>query len=549
MKKRINRSMLSLILLTVITATIVCSFVFYELFNSQMKHEVNNQAVMLKKSLTFISDPLTYLKALNLSDIEDRVTVIASDGNVLFDNYSNPKQMDNHANRPEFQEAMKEGKGADTRYSKTISEKTYYYALKLSDGSVLRISKTISSIYGVFFSVVPLIGFSVLLVIILSNIVASRLTKRIVEPINALNFEIYDELSPIVKTIESQKRQINEQLSSLESKANTIESITEGMKEGLLLLDQNGIVLSANHSAVFYLNGHIESFEGKNVLELTRDVHFIAGVKAALAGENTEITAVYHNKTIQVFFNPVLKEGVIVLFLDITEKANIEKMRREFSANVSHELKTPLTAISGYAEIIESGIAKPEDIQQFLGKIKSESTRLINLVEDIIHLSEFDEDNIEKSFQSFNLFDLTNEITDRLNTLANEKAVTVQVMGVQFDITANQRMIDELLYNLIENGIKYNKSEGKVTVSLTKENDETKIVVSDTGIGIPPEHINRIFERFYRVDHSRSKKTGGTGLGLSIVKHVAQYHGGFAKLTSEVGKGTSVEVVIKSQHE
>lgn len=547
MKKRIYRSMWSLVLLSVITVTITCSFVFYELFSLQTKHVVNSQAILLQKSLSYVSEPLNYLSSLKLSDIEDRVTVIASDGTVLLDNYSDPKSMENHGNRPEFLDALKKGHGIDTRYSKTLREKTYYYAVKLSDGSILRVSKTISSIYGIFFSVIPIIGLSVLLVIFLSNLIASRLTKRIVEPINAMKIGFYDELSPFAKTIETQRKLIEEQLSSLENKANTIKTITEGMKEGLLLIDHEGIVLSANQSAITYLNGKFESFEGKNILELTRDVSFMGGVKTALNGENAEITAIYQNKTMQVFFNPVLQVGVIVLFLDITEKANIEKIRREFSANVSHELKTPLTTINGYAEMIESGMVKTEDVHQFIGKIKSESTRMINLVEDIIHLSEFDEGNIEKAVQSFDVLNLAKEVSDRLTTMAQEKSVTIQVDGDPLVITANQRMIDELIYNLIDNGIKYNKLNGIVSVSLSKIDGGAKIVVSDTGIGIPAEHIERIFERFYRVDQSRSKKTGGTGLGLSIVKHVAQFHGGHAKLTSEIGKGSSVEVLIKNQ--
>lgn len=547
MKKRIYRSMWSLVLLSVLTVTFTCSFVYYELISIQTKHVVNSQAILLQKSLTYVSDPLKYLNSLKLSDIEDRVTYIAVDGTVLLDNYSDPKLMENHANRPEFIQARKSGHGLATRYSKTIREKTYYYAVELSDGSVLRVSKTINSIYGIFFSVIPIIGLAVLLVILFSNLIASRLTKRIVEPINAMNFGFYDELSPFARTIENQRKLIQEQLSSLENKANTIKTITEGMKEGLLLIDHEAIVLSANQSAITYLNGKFELFEGKNILELTRDVRFIGGVKTALAGKSTEITAVYQNKTVQVFFNPVLQVGAIVLFLDISEKANIEKIRREFSANVSHELKTPLTTISGYAEMMESGMVKAEDIHQFSGKIKSESTRMINLVEDIIHLSEFDEDNIEKSFQTFDLLDLTKEVSDRLTTLAQEKSVTINVVGESFKLTANQRMIDELLYNLIVNGIKYNKLNGSVSVYLSKVDEGAKIVVSDTGIGIPVEHSDRIFERFYRVDQSRSKKTGGTGLGLSIVKHVAQFHGGYAKLTSEVGKGSSVEVLIKNQ--
>jgi two-component system phosphate regulon sensor histidine kinase PhoR len=539
--------MWSLVLLSVLTVTFTCSFVFYELFSVQTKHAVNSQAILLQKSLKYVSDPLSYLSTLKLSEIEDRVTVIATDGTVLLDNSSNPKLMENHGNRPEFLEAKKNGYGIDTRYSKTLREKTYYYAVKLTDGSILRVSKTINSIYGVFFSVIPIIGLSVLLVILFSNLIASRLTKRIVEPINAMQFGFYDELSPFAKTIENQRKLIEEQLSNLESKANTIKTITEGMKEGLLLIDQEGNVLSANQSAITYLNSKFASFEGRNILELSRDIHFVGGVKTALTGENAEITAIYQNKTVQVFFNPVLQVGAIVLFLDITEKANAEKIRREFSANVSHELKTPLTTINGYAEIIESGMAKVEDVQLFIGKIKSESTRMIHLVEDIIHLSEFDENNIVKSFQSFELLDLTKEVSERLITLAQEKSVSITVEGEPFEIHANQRMIDELLYNLIDNGIKYNKVNGNVTISLSKMDDGVKIVVSDTGIGIPTEHIDRIFERFYRVDQSRSKKTGGTGLGLSIVKHVAQLHGGSARLTSDIGKGTSVEVVIKNQ--
>ncbi len=477
-----------------------------------------------------------------------RITIVDNTGKVTYDNYSNTANMENHGNRQEIIDAFEKGSGSSQRYSETLGKQTYYFASKLNDNKVIRLAITTDGINTVILSVLP--GLVAVLVIVsaISVFISSRLVKKIVSPINNIsldneNTEIYDELSPFVRKITEQKMQLSSQLTDLENKANTIKAITQNMNEGLVLLDKKGVVLSANKS-VLSLFSHNEALVGKNILELTRNTQVIECVKSVLKGDYSDTITELLTKTYHVFASPVAGSGGVVLFLDITEKARSEKMRREFSANVSHELKTPLTIVSGYAEMIENGMAKTKDIQSFAGKIKCEAARLIALIEDIIKLSELDEKGKPVYTEQFDITEVAKTVAERLKIASDEKNVTLLVVGENILINGNRQMADEMLFNLIDNGIKYNKQGGSVTITLVKENDKTKITVCDTGIGIDKVHLDRIFERFYRIDKSRSKKTGGTGLGLSIVKHIAEYHGWKIGIDSKPNAGTKIYIII-----
>lgn len=523
MKKHIFRFMSLNILLTALLITVLSAAAASFRFGSQIK---------------------TGLKS-------ERVTLISDNGEVTFDNYANPELLDNHLNRPEVAAAMSSGYGESERFSDTLMEKTYYYAMKLTDGNILRLAVTTASIYSMMIKYLPILVISLILVLIISFFMARVFTNRVLAPINRISLnddeiDTYDELSPFIREIERQKQKINEQLVSLENRANTINAITGNMKEGLILTDKDGIILSANISAKQIL--HENDMTDKNIIEICRYIDLLQKMKQCLFGENTEMVFEKDGKTYNIYFSPVLDDGkvsgAVVLFLDITEKRKAEKQRREFSANVSHELKTPLTTISALSEMIENRMVKDEDVGDFISKISAQTGRLISIVDDIIKLSEFDEGNIVREFTRFDLLKLVESSAAALNDKASSKNVSLSVTGKKIILNANECMFDELLYNLIDNGIKYNKDGGKVEINICKDGDYCKITVTDTGIGIPAEQLDRVFERFYRVDNSRSKKTGGTGLGLSIVKHIAEHHNGKVEIKSEVNFGTVVECLI-----
>ena len=510
MKKRIYRSMGLLIVIIMLLMAVLWSFAFAGQFSSRLT---------------------TGMRTL-------RVTIIDEAGIVLFDNMADPSAMDNHLDRPEVAEALEKGFGESKRYSETLGETTRYYATRLADGNILRLAVTTHSAAHFLTRFVPVFLLCLALAACLALLAARRLTRRITDPINNIDLDApelteYEELLPLVKRIAEQKREIAAQMSALQSRADTIEAITGSMKEGLILIDSTGIVLASNRSAleIFAEADMVQ----RNILHICRDLEFQQGVKTCLAGESTELAFSRGGRIYNVFFSPGL-----ILFFDSTEKSKAEKQRRTFSANVSHEPKTPLTTISALSEMIENGMAKEEDIKTFAEKISKQAKRLLNIIEDIIRLSEFDEGKTAKEYASFDLYELAESVAEALQSKAEEKHVSARITGERLQMTADMQMIEELLYNLIDNAIKYNKEDGAVTVTLSEEDSFCKIAVSDTGIGIPPEHQSRVFERFYRVDKSRSKKTGGTGLGLSIVKHIAEHHGGRVELESVEGEGTTV---------
>ncbi len=545
LKKTIYINMLILAFFSVILASGLLIFTFYSSFTEQIKSELKDKSIFLENSLNLVDDKIKYMEELNISSKELRTTVVDIDGTVLYDNTIDIKTLGNHKDREEIKKAFEFGAGESKRFSQTIGKQTYYYAVKLSDGIVLRVAKTTSSIYGIFVSILPQCIVLILIILFLCLFIAKRLTRKIIEPINKFNFDqnsnTYDELSPFIREITSQKRQIQSALNEVTKKSDIIEAISDNMKEGLILTDKDGIVLLANKSALSILN-IADGSSGRNILELTRVIQVLDHIKLALNGENNDMILPIDEKNYHVFFSNVDK-GVLILFLDVTEKAKSEKMRREFSANVSHELKTPLTTISGFAELMSKGMVMPDDITDVAKRIKKESERLIVLIEDIIRLSELDESDGERVYEQFDLTKLIGEVIDNLKVKADEAMLTFCIPDKKYDIIANKPMVYEMLYNIVENAIKYNKPGGKVSVIAENIGEKTKISIIDTGIGIDKKHHNRIFERFYRVDKSRSKKIGGTGLGLSIVKHIAAYHNGTVKVKSEPGRGT--EIIIE----
>ena len=552
MKKRIYLNFLGLMLLSVLLiSTFVCAIVFNVIINQEMA-AIRDRAQLVSDLLDnglgggqFIV--ASFADYFNHNPGAARLTVIASDGTVLIDNKASAEAMGNHSDREEFRQAILTGNGEATRYSYTTGLSTYYYAVLLGDGSVLRVSKAMYNITGIFSAILPAIAAVSVLVLLIANMVSRRLTGNILQPLNEIDFDgdntiVYDELLPYVKKIEQQKREIDTQIVTLKNRTDTIEAITGNMKEGLLLIDKAGMVLIANKSASEIF--HEYSITQKNILHICRGIEFQQGVKQCLSGVGNELEFERGEKIYSVYFSPVHSgekiSGGAILFLDCTEKLESERQRREFSANVSHELKTPLTSICALAEIIENDIAKEEDIKGFAGKITIQARRLICVIEDIIRLSEFDEGKVGRDYSEFDLYELVESVIEALREKMAEKNIAIRIDGIRPNLSANRQMIDELIYNLIDNAIKYNKENGSIAVTLECESGFCKIIVADTGIGIPMVHKNRIFERFYRVDRSRSKKTGGTGLGLSIVRHIAEHHRGRVELESIPGESTTV---------
>ena len=556
MKKRIAISFLILILLCVALLTTTAGAIMWGTIRNREMESVRDWAYLTADLLNLGVDPGYSSTAFTDYTIYDpdapRLTIIAPDGTVLLDNRTVAEAMENHAGREEFIAARQSGAGESLRYSDTLKADTYYYAIELDDGNLLRVSKTIQNITEVFTAVLPGVIAVALVVLIAAYIVAARLTGAIVRPLEEVDFDgendaVYDELIPYVKKIDTQKLEISQQIAALKNRADTIEVITDNMKEGLILIDRNGIILIANSTVSKILHGG--GLKHKNILHICREVEFWRGVMACLDDAGAEIEYKRDDRVYSVFFSPVRSEnsisGGVIFFFDITERYQAEKQRREFSANVSHELKTPLTSISALAELIENGMAEKDDVNDFAKKITAQTRRLISIIEDIIRLSEFDEGKLVRDYSQFDILELSNTVAESLREKAADKSITVTVTGEEIHVAANKQMIDELLYNLIDNAIKYNEDGGSVAITLSKENEQCKISVSDTGIGIPKRHHSRIFERFYRVDKSRSKKTGGTGLGLSIVKHITEHHGGRIELESAETQGTTVTCWIR----
>ena len=527
--------------------------ILYSNFDGQMRKELSKEAAYLAYGVE--QQGLNYLK--NIKDKSARITYIDQDGTVLFDNEADVSEMKNHSDRTEFQKAEKYGAGESSRYSDTLSEKTIYYALRLKDGTVLRVSGTQDSVLALVENLIfPLCGL-LCLMLILSGIMASAISKRIVKPINELDLEspeenrIYEELSPLLSKIHRQNREIQNQLELAKQQQEEFALITENMQEGLIVIDKYTMILSANSSAwnLFHMD---RVCQGESVYCLDREEEFRHAIEQVLSGEHTELVLKLNGSDIQLIANPVIRdkktEGAVVLLVNVTEKLERESLRREFSANVSHELKTPLTSISGFAEIMQGGLVKNEDIPKFAGRIYKESQRLLQLVEDVIQISQLDEEKTSYVWEPVDVYQVCKNAFESLKEKAKRLNVHLYICGERMKMEAVRTLLEEAIYNVCDNAIKYNRNDGSVSVFLTQIAQEIQIVVKDTGVGIPKEDQDRVFERFYRVDKSHSKEIGGTGLGLSIVKHAVGALKGSVMLRSEEGNGTEICMKFPKVH-
>lgn len=484
---------------------------------------------------------------------DDRVTWIAASGTVLYDSAAPAQLLESHAGREEIDQALQTGEAQTSRYSKTLLQRTFYYAKLLEGGTVLRVSCTQNSLPAMILMLLTPFLWVATLVLILCGVLSYRLARQITKPLNAINpdnpapLPSYPELTPLFDKLREQNRTIGKQMNELQLRQREFTAITENMREGFLLVDCKMHVLSSNHSALEVLGGR-ELKPGCLLYDAECRQEIFDAVDTALSGSHAELLLTIDETSWQVLANPVVASGqvagAVVLFMDVTEREQRERLRREFSANVSHELKTPLTSISGFAELMKEGLVPPEKIPEFSGDIYKESLRLIGLVNDIIQLSRLDENSTQFQRAPVDLYDLCAQSIEQLSPVAARQSVTLALTGEHAEIEGVEQLLKEMIYNLLDNAIKYNVPGGSVTASVRKSAGRTILSVSDTGIGIPYAHQPRVFERFYRVDKSHSKEVGGTGLGLSIVRHAAQYHGARLELKSQPGKGTTITVTF-----
>ena len=511
---------------------------------SQLRDELSLAVVGVEQN------GMDYLKQLQ-SD-QYRITWLCADGAVLYDTQADAESMENHAQRQEVQQALATGEGESSRYSDTLLQKTVYYAKRLPDGTVLRLSAIRVTTGVLVLNMLQPILLVLAAALILSGVLASRLARRITEPLNRLDLEhplendTYEELAPLLRRMEHQRRQIDRQMDELRRRSEEFEQITGSMNEGLVLLDEAGVILSINPAARRLLDA-AENCVGQDLLTVDRDVALSDALRQAAEQGHSEFRGQRNGREYQFDVTRIQSEGrtagTVLLVFDVTERAFAERNRREFTANVSHELKTPLQGIIGSAELLENGLVKQEDVPRFIGHIRSEAQRLVTLIGDIIRLSQLDEGEPMPA-EPVELLALAREAAESLQSAAAARNVTITVEGEPVEFTGVRRLLYEIVFNLCDNAIKYNTDGGRVQVTVTKEGETAAVTVRDTGIGIPPDQQDRVFERFYRVDKSHSKASGGTGLGLSIVKHAVQYHHGAIHLQSEVGKGTEIRVTF-----
>ena len=557
MKRRINLWLCLTGAITLVLTAALTLGVYYQLFLNQVFYDLKTDGIILAESYELLDQPSELVRYKSSGF---RITVIAPDGSVEYDTNADADGMDNHSNRPEVEQAEQTGEGTAVRHSDTIHRDVYYFAQRLEDGSVLRVAREAGNIFSVFISALPfLIGLAAV-ILLACFLLANRLTKRIVRPIDAMAADmdaieentVYEELIPFARTIHKQSQLIRSQLEHLEEEQEKIQALTSNMSEGFLLLDMERHILSVNRSAAQLLAVPDGDYIGQNLLVFSRNPDLQACVDCALEQGHGSAEVTVEGRCLQIIVSIVQAQGknigLICLVLDVTEKSALEQMRREFTANVSHELKTPLTSISGFAELIENGMVKSADVKNFAAKIHAESTRLLTLIGDIIMLSELDEAPDRSRFERIDLCPLIRRCVERLEPAAERAGVQLSFEGTPQTVCADESQLEELVYNLCDNAIRYNRLGGSVRVMLRAEDDATVLTVKDTGIGIPMESQSRIFERFYRVDKSRSKETGGTGLGLAIVKHIAEQHHAKISLHSVVDVGTEISVAFPPEH-
>ena len=548
MTKKIFQSILLVAGCVLLASLLIIMGFLYDYFGGVEENQLRDE---LSLAAAAVEDGGTdYLSQLTADRC--RLTWIAADGSVLYDTRTDAESLENHASRAEVNQALATGTGESTRYSSTLMEKTMYYAQRLDDGTVLRISISRATVGMIAVGMIQPLLIVLIVALILSGLLARRLSRRIVDPLNSLDLEhpldndAYEELSPLLKRIHRQHVEIQTQLRELREKTDEFTQITGSMREGLVLLDEHGSILSIN-AAAQALFGADAQCVGRDFLTIERSHEISAAIQAAAADGHSEVRAERAGRVYQFDISRITSDGkflgTVILAFDITEQEFAERNRREFTANVSHELKTPLQGIIGSAELIENGMVKPEDLPRFVGHIHAEAARLVTLIDDIIRLSQLDEGDAMPT-EPVDLLAVSQEAAENLHDAAAARNVTVSVTGQPAVLPGVRRLIYEIVYNLCDNAIKYNRDGGRVDVTVAADAGGSSITVADTGIGIAPEHQGRVFERFYRVDKSHSKASGGTGLGLSIVKHAVQYHHGRIELESTPGTGTTIRAIF-----
>ena len=546
MTRKIFLSIMAAAAVVLLCSVLIIMGCLYDYFGGVQERQLEDELALAQTGVECSGK--TYLKALEGESY--RLTWIAPSGEVLFDSQADESSMENHAQREEVRQALESGEGQSSRYSSTLLEKTIYYAKKLADGSILRISISRATAGVLVMGMLQPMLVVLVAALILALVLAKRISARIVAPLNRLDLEkplendTYEELSPLLTRINQQRRQIDAQLRTLQQKKDEFDQITASMNEGLVLMNEKGTVLSINPAARALFHAEPDCV-GQDFLTVERSHEISCAIRRALEEGHAELRVERGGREYQLDISRIESEGTVIgavlLAFDVTEQAFAERNRREFTANVSHELKTPLQSIMGSAELIENGLVKQEDMPRFVGHIRTEAARLVTLIEDIIRLSQLDEGG-EFPFEPVDLKKLAEEASASLASAAAEKQVTIRVHGDDRQITTVRRLASEIIYNLCDNAVKYNREGGSVDVTIDGTAHGAVVTVQDTGIGIPPEHQSRVFERFYRVDKSHSRQSGGTGLGLSIVKHAVQYLGGRIELESQPGKGTTMRV-------
>lgn len=534
---------------------LIAGIMYYQIFQDR-KDQVKSEAYYIKKYISIVGMD-NVIDEIQM-DNKNRLTLIAEDGTVIFDSMEDARKLENHKNRPEIIEALNSdgnGTGESVRFSKTLGEQTFYYAVLIENGTIIRVAYTTDSIFTAIGGLAKYMLGVMAFALIITLILAKRQTSRMVGPINLIDLEqplendIYEEITPLLHKIDKQNQKINEQFNEMKKKQAETNMIIENMEEGLILLDEKVRVLAVNPSVLGLFHAKKEDCINQHVINLSRNIVFQSAVDKVQKKESVDQLLQLEERFYKLLAHPILEEGkikgAIILILDITEHHQLEVMRKEFSANVSHELKTPLMTISGYAEIMKNGFVKPEDVSEFSSRIYNEALRLKNLVEDIIKISRLDEKNNLFEYEEVDLLYLSKTIVERLKPEAEKNEIGITVTGENISIIGVRQILDEMIYNLCENAIKYNRINGKVKIQLSSKNDNLILSVIDTGIGIPREHQARIFERFYRVDKSHSRESGGTGLGLSIVKHGATFHNAEVEIDSIENKGTTISIIFK----
>lgn len=547
MTKRIFRTIFFVTISVFIASVLLFMTVLYDYFSGVEQNQLRIQLELASQGV--MNEGQKYFDGLESQNY--RITWIGTDGSVIFDSASDANDMENHFEREEVKEALSEGYGESSRYSSTLTERYLYSAKRLPDGTVIRLAVTQNSLLVLTLGMLQPICVIFAVAIVLSAFLASRLSKKIVKPLNELNLDKpldndgYDELSSLLRRIDMQQKEIRQQKEELKRKQSEFEAVTGGMAEGIILLNQKGTILSINRAASKLLD--TDSFAvGEDILSVNRSLKLTELLHKAEDGKHAEAVMEFGSGKYQLAASPVVTNneviGIVVLILDVTEKEKAEQMRREFTANVSHELKSPLHTISGCAELLSNGMVKQENITDFSKRIYTETGRMIRLVEDIIKLSHLDEGADDMKREKTDLFALADRVVTALIAEAQKVEVSLELSGESAVLCGIPQLLESIIYNLCDNAIKYNKKNGSVSVTVKNEGEFVILTVSDTGIGIPKEHRERIFERFYRVDKSHSKEIGGTGLGLSIVKHAARLHNAEIELQSAVNGGTAVTV-------